>query len=241
MVSLLARAGDTLAGVPVPEFHSCHASMRTSAWHASWGSQWHRSTRPLKIECFAAPCRIVPTFTAFKSRPRASTKCAKCLQASLRHLSPALPHLASCGGRRPHARIAVAGKPFAEAYRTGIASSGEYLFIFAAMVLPVGDIVASAAPSVEQPGAFAGLPVEQLGCHGEAFGAARDAVAGMGDEPRAIRGSGIGHSPHPCPRAPPTTQPCSQPPDNGPRAQAKPCQKSASAAVSTLILHQMRL
>ena len=75
-----------------------------------------------------------------------------------------------------------------------------------AMVLAVGDIVASAAPSVEQPGAFAGLPVEQLGCHGEAFGAARDAVAGMGDEPRAIRGSGIGHSPHPCPRAPPASR-----------------------------------
>ena len=45
----------------------------------------------------------------------------------------------------------------------------------------------------------------------------------------------------PCPRAPPTTQPCSQPPDNGPRAQAKPCEKSASATVSTLILHQMRM
>ena len=45
----------------------------------------------------------------------------------------------------------------------------------------------------------------------------------------------------PCPRAPPATQPCSQPPDNGPRAQAKPCEKSASATVSTLILHQMRM
>ena len=45
----------------------------------------------------------------------------------------------------------------------------------------------------------------------------------------------------PCPRPPSTTQPCSQPPDNGPRAQTKPCQKSASATVSTLILHQMRM
>ena len=45
----------------------------------------------------------------------------------------------------------------------------------------------------------------------------------------------------PCPRAPPTTQPCSQPPDKRPRAQASESQKSASAAVSAPILHQMRM
>ena len=45
----------------------------------------------------------------------------------------------------------------------------------------------------------------------------------------------------PCPRAPPKTQPCSQPPDKRPRAQASQSQKSASAAVSAPILHQMRM
>ena len=53
-------------------------------------------------------------------------------------------------------------------------------------------------------------------------------------EPRRARG-------RPCPRAPPTTQPCSQPPEKRPRAQANQSKKSASATVSTLILHQMRM
>ena len=45
----------------------------------------------------------------------------------------------------------------------------------------------------------------------------------------------------PCPRAPPTTQPCSQPPDNGPRAQAVQSMNSASAAVCAPILHHTRM
>ena len=45
----------------------------------------------------------------------------------------------------------------------------------------------------------------------------------------------------PCPRAPPTTQSCSQPPDKRPRAQAIQSQKSASAAVCAPILHRMTM
>ncbi len=57
---------------------------------------------------------------------------------------------------------------------------------YATMILPVGDIVALAAPCVEKPGALTRLPVKQLRCQGEGFGAPRDTFAGMGDEGGAI-------------------------------------------------------
>ena len=57
---------------------------------------------------------------------------------------------------------------------------------YATMILPVRDIIAFATPCVEKPGTLTRLPVEQLRCQGEGFGAPGDTFAGMGDESGAI-------------------------------------------------------
>lgn len=54
------------------------------------------------------------------------------------------------------------------------------------MILPVGDIVALAAPCIEKPSTLTRLPVEQLRCQGEGFGTPGDTFASMGDEGGAI-------------------------------------------------------
>ena len=59
------------------------------------------------------------------------------------------------------------------------------------MILPIGDVVAFAAPGVEEPGPLPSLPVEQPGRHGKGFGATGDAVARMGDEGGTIE---MGHA-----------------------------------------------
>ena len=55
-----------------------------------------------------------------------------------------------------------------------------------AMILPVGDVVAFAAPGIEQPGPLARHPIEQLRRHGKALRSPRDAVASMGNQGGAI-------------------------------------------------------
>ena len=51
-----------------------------------------------------------------------------------------------------------------------------------AMILPVGEIVAAAAPGVEQPGAFARLAIEQPAGGGEALRSARNRFLRGGDD-----------------------------------------------------------
>lgn len=56
----------------------------------------------------------------------------------------------------------------------------------AAMILSVRNIVAFAAPGIEQPGPFPGSTVEQPRGEGEGFGASGDALAGLDDQGGAV-------------------------------------------------------
>jgi len=56
----------------------------------------------------------------------------------------------------------------------------------AAMILSVRNIVAFAAPGIEQPGPFPGCAVEQPGGECEGFGASGDALAGLDDQGGAV-------------------------------------------------------
>ena len=72
----------------------------------------------------------------------------------------------------------------------------------AAMVLPIGHVIAFAAPCVEQPHALARRPVEQAAGEAKGFRPARDTLLRKGDECRAVehhsspyRGGVTGHPP----------------------------------------------
>ena len=55
-----------------------------------------------------------------------------------------------------------------------------------AMVLVIGQVIAAAAPGIEQPDPLAGRAIEQAAGHGKAFRSAHDRLAGMGEEPGAV-------------------------------------------------------
>ncbi|GLV28712.1 hypothetical protein TomTYG75_12340 [Sphingobium sp. TomTYG75] len=84
--------------------------------------------------------------------------------------------------RRLAAQGGIGQRPHTGKARLPIGHASHY----ATMILPVGDIVALAAPCIEKPSTLTGLPVEQLRCQGEGFGAPGDTFAGMGDEGGAI-------------------------------------------------------
>ncbi len=58
------------------------------------------------------------------------------------------------------------------------------------MILPIGDVVALAAPGVEQPCPFARDGIEQFGREREGFRPPRNAVPRMRDQRRTVEGDG---------------------------------------------------
>jgi hypothetical protein len=90
---------------------------------------------------------------------------------------PAL--VAQCGGRAPPQLVD------SSLVRGGGGGRGS-----GAQILTVANVVAMSAPGVEQPGAFARLPIEQAAGHPEGFGAGADGPFRIGDEALARRCGG---------------------------------------------------